>query len=278
MKELGGPGAALVIVEGNQIVQLEAFGVADASGRPVTSQSPFFTGSTGKSFTALAIMQLVEAGKIKLDEPVQMYLPFRVADVEAPQMITVRQLLNQTSGLPQSIRQTQLASTEVSDAAIENNVRALSNVELIAAPGERYEFSNVNYTTLGMIVQAVSGQSYATYIEEHFFQPLAMQTSFTSKTEAQQHGLAVGYQKWFGVPVALPNLPFARGSLPAGQLSMSIEDFGHYLIVQLNDGNYQGVSGLSPAGFAALRHPDARLNQFLWAGLGSAAFSRCGSH
>jgi CubicO group peptidase (beta-lactamase class C family) len=257
MKELGIPGAALVIVEGDQIVHLKAFGVADASGRPVTSLSPFFTGSTGKSFTALAIMQLVEAGKIKLDEPVQTYLPwFRVADVEASQMITVRQLLNQTSGLPQSIGQTQLASTEVSDAAIENNVRALANVELIAAPGERYEYSNVNYTTLGMIVQAVSGQSYETYIEEHIFQPLAMQNSFTSKTEAQQHGLAVGYQKWFGVPVASPNLPFARGSLPAGQLNMSIEDFGHYLIAQLNDGNYQGVSLLSPAGIAALHHPD----------------------
>src|SRR5215208_7688185 len=104
MKELGIPGAALVIVEGDQIVHLKAFGVADASGRPVTPQSPFFTGSTGKSFTALAIMQLVEAGKIELDEPVQTYLPwFRVADVNASKTITVRQLLNQVSGLPHSI-------------------------------------------------------------------------------------------------------------------------------------------------------------------------------
>src|SRR6266545_5174594 len=66
MKELGIPGAALVIVQGDQIVHLKAFGVADASGRPVTPQTPFFTGSTGKSFTALAIMQLVEAGKVNL--------------------------------------------------------------------------------------------------------------------------------------------------------------------------------------------------------------------
>jgi CubicO group peptidase (beta-lactamase class C family) len=71
MKELGIPGTALVIVQGDQIVHLKAFGVADAEGRLVTPQTPFFTGSTGKSFTALAIMQLVEAGKIKLDAPVQ---------------------------------------------------------------------------------------------------------------------------------------------------------------------------------------------------------------
>lgn len=260
MKELDIPGAALVIVQGNQIVHLKAFGVADADGRPVTPQTPFFTGSTGKSFTALAIMQLVEAGKIKLDAPVQTYLPwFRVADPNASKMITVRQLLNQNSGLPNSIGQTQLANTDLSDSAIENNVRALANIELSAPPGKRYEYSNANYVTLGMIIQVVSGQSYETYIRENIFQPLDMQNSFTSKTEAQQDGLAVGYQKWFGIPVASPNLPFIRGSLPAGYLNMSAEDFGHYLIAQLNDGNYQDISVLSPEGIAQLHHPDVKM-------------------
>ena len=87
MEELDIPGAALVIVQGDQIVHLIGFGVADGSGRPVTPQTPFFTGSTGKSITALAIMQLVEAGKIKLDAPVHTYLPwFRVADVKSPKL------------------------------------------------------------------------------------------------------------------------------------------------------------------------------------------------
>jgi CubicO group peptidase (beta-lactamase class C family) len=261
MKELGIPGAALVIVQGDQIVHLKAFGVADASGHPVTPQTPFFTGSTGKSFTALAIMQLVEAGKIKLEAPVQTYLPwFRVADARASALITVRQLLNQTSGLPHAIGQTQLANTDLSDSAIENNVRALANVELSAPPGKRYEYSNANYVTLGMIIQAVTSQSYETYIKEHIFKPLDMQNSFTSKTEAQHDGLAVGYQKWFGIAVASPNLPFVRGSLPAGQLNMSIEDFGHYLIAQLNNGSYQGESVLSPSGIATLHHPDVQMS------------------
>lgn len=260
MKELGIPGAALVIVQGDQIVHLKAFGVADGSGRAVTPQTPFFTGSTGKSITALAIMQLVGAGKIKLDAPVQTYLSwFRVADVKASEMITVRHLLNMNSGLPQSIGQQQIANVDLSDSAIENNVRALAKIELIAPPGQRYEYSNANYVALGMIVQAVSGQSYESYIKEYIFKPLEMQNSFTSKTEAQQDGLAAGYQKWFGIPVASPNLPFSRGSLPAGYLTMSIEDFGHYLIAQLNDGNYQGVSMLSPAGVAELHHPDIQM-------------------
>src|SRR6266545_4231299 len=208
MKELGIPGAALVIIQGDQIVHLKAFGEADASGRPVTPQTPFFTGSTGKSFTALAVMQLVEAGKIKLDAPVQTYLPwFRVADVKASEIITVRHLLNMDSGIPRSIGQEQIANVDLSDSAIENNVQALAKITLIASPGERYEYSNSNYVTLGMIIQAVTGQSYETYIAEHIFNPLDMQNSFTSKSEAQQDGLAVGYQKWFGIPVASPNLP-----------------------------------------------------------------------
>ena len=257
MKELRVPGAALVIIEGDHIVHLKAFGVADVSGRQVTSQTPFFTGSTGKSFTALAIMQLVEAGKLKLDEPVQTYLPwFQIADADASKMITVRHLLNHVSGLPNFIGQKQIANTDLSDSAIENNVRALAKIDLIAPPGEHYEYSNANYVTLGMIVQAVSGQSYETYITEHIFEPLDMQNSFTSKTEAQQYGLVIGYQKWFGLPVASPNLPFSRGSLPAGYLNMSIEDFGHYLIAQLNDGSYLDTSVLSPDGISTLHHPD----------------------
>lgn len=259
IKELSIPGAALVIVEGDQIVHLQGFGVADGSGRPVKQQIPFFTGSTGKSFTSLAIMQLVEAGKINLDAPVQTYLSwFRVADADASARITVRQLLNMNSGIPQSIGQEQIANFDLRDSAIENNVRALVNVDLIAQPGQRYEYSNANYVTLGMIIQAVSGQSYESYITEHIFKPLDMQNSFASKTEAEQAGLVVGYQKWFGIPVASPDLPFSRGSLPAGQLTMSIEDFGHYLIAQLNDGSYEGVSVLSPTGIAELHHPEVQ--------------------
>ena len=164
-----------------------------------------------------------------------------------------------TSGIPISIGQEQLAITDLSDSAIENNVRALAEVELIAPPGEQFEYSNANYVTLGMIIQAVTGQSYETYIKENVYQPLDMQNSFTSKTEAQQAGLAVGYQKWFGMPVASPNLPFSRGSLPAGQLILSAEDFGHYLIAQLNEGNYRGVSVLSPEGIADLHRPSVQM-------------------
>ena len=94
------PGLALGIVHGDQIMHLQSFGIADPTGRVVTVRTPFLIASMTKSFTALAIMQLVEAGRLDLDAPAQQYLPwFRVADASASAQITVRYLLNQTSGL-----------------------------------------------------------------------------------------------------------------------------------------------------------------------------------
>jgi len=75
MRDLRIPGLALGIVQGDQIVHLKGFGVADPSGRAVTPQTPFHIASISKSFTALAVMQLVEAGKLDLDAPVQRYRP-----------------------------------------------------------------------------------------------------------------------------------------------------------------------------------------------------------
>ncbi len=99
MKTYKIPGIALGIVNDDSIVYLKGYGIADDNGRIVTPQTPFLLASVTKSFTALGIMQLVEEGKIDLDAPVQKYLPwFRVADVKASSKITVRHLLNQTSG------------------------------------------------------------------------------------------------------------------------------------------------------------------------------------
>ena len=110
------PGLALGIVHGDQIVHLQGFGIADPSGRPVTPQTPFIIGSTTKSMTAVAMMQLVEAGKVELDAPVQRYLPwFRVADAEASARITIRHLLNHTSGLPTTPNGEFVTSADTSD-------------------------------------------------------------------------------------------------------------------------------------------------------------------
>jgi len=258
MRRLKIPGVSLAIVEGDKIVRLRGFGRARPDGEAPTPQTPFFIGSLTKSFTALAVMQLVEAGKIDLDAPVQRYLPwFRVADPQASAQMTVRHLLNQTSGLPTSSGEIQLADFDNSPGATERQARALSTLVLARPVGSAFEYSNSNYNLLGLIIEAAGGELYADYVQKHIFTPLDMSHSYTSPTIAKQNGLAVGHQYWFAVPFARPNLPIPHGSLPSGQLISSAEDMARYLIALLNGGRYGDAQILSGAGIAELHRGEA---------------------
>jgi CubicO group peptidase (beta-lactamase class C family) len=253
MRRLNIPGIALAIVEGDQIVHLRGFGHACPGGAAPTPQTPFVLGSTTKSFTALAVMQLVEAGKIDLDAPVQRYLPwFRVADPQASAHMTVRHLLQQTSGLPGLLGMSLLADFDNSPSAAECQARALSTLVLSHPVGAAFEYSNLNYNLLGLIVEAASDESYSDYIQHHIFTPLGMRHSYTSQTLAKQNGLALGHRYWFAFPCAVHNLPIPRGSLPSGQLISSAEDMAHYLIAHLNAGRYGGAHILSGEGIDEL--------------------------
>jgi CubicO group peptidase (beta-lactamase class C family) len=249
------PGLAIGIVQSDRIVHLAGFGQADPSGRPVTSQTPFLTASLNKSFTALAVMQLVEAGMVDLDAPVQRYIPwFRVADPDASARLTLRHLLNQTSGFPSFPASAGMVGGDMGEQAIERGVRALADVSLSRPVGSAYEYSNFNYFTLGMLVQAVSGQPYEEYLQQHVLGPLRMQRSYTSQADARPHGLATGYRFWFGVPMPA-DLTFSRKFAPSGGLISTTEDLAQYLVAQLNGGQYQGASVLSAAGIAEQHRP-----------------------
>ncbi len=252
------PGLAVAIVGANGTVYLAGFGVADDTGRPVASNTPFILGSTSKSFTALATIQLVEAGKLELDAPVQRYLPwFAVADARASAEITVRMLLNQTSGLSTAAGRRTLTDFSRGDDALENRVRGLRSVALTAPVGATYQYGNCNYQILGLLIQQVSGRSYAAYMAEHVFSPLAMTRSYTSKDAALEDGLAMGHRTWFGRPVAFDET-VPRASVPQGFIISTAQDMAHYLIAQLNGGVYGRSNVLSADGIALMHNGAAR--------------------
>jgi CubicO group peptidase (beta-lactamase class C family) len=255
MGELHIPGLAYGIVHDDKIVHLESFGEADPSGRAVTPQTPFILASVSKSFTALAIMQLSEEGKVDLDAPVQRYIPwFHVADKAASHQITVRNLLNHTSGLPEDTSFGPMRSNDMSYDALEERVRTLSDVQLNQPVGGAFEYTDANYDVLGLIVERVAGQSYESHVQEHIFAPLDMNHSFTNQTAAQRHGLATGHRSWFSFPMRF-DAPYSRGATPSSYLISSTQDMTHYLIAQLNAGRYADTSVLSPAGVAAMHRP-----------------------
>jgi len=259
IRRLNIPGASLAIVEGDRIVYQKGYGRARPEGETPTPQTPFLIGSLTKSFTALAVMQLVEAGKVELDAPVQRYLHwFRVADPQSSAQITVRHLLNQTSGLSTSSGWIPLSNFDDSADATERQARALSTAELSHPVGTAFAYSNSNYNLLGLIIEAASGESYAEYIQNHVFTPLEMSHSTTAKTIAKENGLAAakpaaGHRYWFWFPVAAPDLPIPQGSLPSGQLISSSEDMARYMIALLNGGRYGDTQILSEAGIAELQ-------------------------
>ncbi|MEK3914344.1 serine hydrolase domain-containing protein [Paenibacillus sp. FSL H7-0331] len=245
-------GAALGIVKGNQTLYLKGYGYSGVDHSPVTSQTPFVLGSTSKSFTALAIMQLVEEGKIDLEAPVQRYLPwFRLADEEVSKNILVKHLLNQTSGL--STYDGRLGITN-GHKSIEEHLRDLKHTPLTEPVGQVFQYSNLNYNILGGIVQTVSGEAYPQYVDNHIFKPLDMQHSYASAVEAEQDGLATGYQSIFGWMVPTKQLQH-EGTVASGYLISSAEDMSNYLIAQINQGYFKNQTLLSKEGVNHMHQP-----------------------
>jgi len=246
------PGLALGVVRGDQVVYLKGYGITGPDGRAVTPQTPFIIGSSSKSFTALAVMQLVEAGKIDLDAPVTRYLPwFRTADLTASNQITVRNLLNQDSGMGVYAGRQGMADNDQSSSALEQGVRQLTGLQLSHPVGKAFEYSNVNYSMLGLIVQTVSGISYEEYVQSEIFAPLQMSRTSAAITDPAAKDMASGYRYWFFWPVTF-DAPYPRRLTPAGFLISTAEDMSHYLIAQLNGGAFSMQQVLSPSGMDAL--------------------------
>jgi CubicO group peptidase (beta-lactamase class C family) len=261
MDENNIPGVALALVHGDRIVHLRGFGEAAQDGRPVTARTPFVLGSVSKSITAVAIMQLVEAGRVALDAPVTQYLPwFQLSDAHASRHITVRQLLAHTSGIPADAGLSGASLSALRTTTIEQLVRGFRRIALDRPVGSSFEYSDANYIVVSLIVQVVSGEPFDEYLQRHIFAPLQMQQSFTSEQAARRHGLAQGFTSWFGIPWPIEE-PYIPVNLAAGYTISSAEDMAHLLIAELNGGRYGRVSVLSPAGIAAMHAPsDPRIN------------------
>jgi CubicO group peptidase (beta-lactamase class C family) len=248
MSKHGLPGVALAVIEDGAIVYLKGYGV-DGDGRPMTPQTPFFIGSQSKSFTALAIAQLAEQGKLDLDAPVQTYIPwFRVADEAASRQITINHLLHHTSGLSDSGFDIILPE----NASLEQAVSHLAQARLTAPVGAKHQYFNLGYSVLAYIIELTSSQPYAEYIQAHILGPLGMENS--SADPAAAASMPAGYTRLFGFPIPTRE-PVPVYGIPAGWIISTAEDMARYAIAFENDG-------------AGLVSP-AMLERILTPGLGS---------
>ncbi len=165
------PGVSLAVLRGGKITILKSYGWANVEHRvPVKPETVFQSGSIGKQFTAAAVMMLVEEGRIALDDQITEYFPDAP---EAWKNITVRHLLNHTSGLGDYPPEIDLRRDYTEDEYL----AAIKKAPLAFEPGTRWDYSNAGYFTLGFLIRKVTGQFYGDFLRERIFKPLDMRTA-----------------------------------------------------------------------------------------------------
>jgi CubicO group peptidase (beta-lactamase class C family) len=214
------PGVAVGVVQDGRIVFTQGYGVAN-DGKKMTERTPVVIGSTSKSITATAIVQLAAAGKIDLDASVGRYLPwYKPRDARAL-AITLRQLLIDTSGVPT------WAGWSVLGGGGHANVRKLTNgLRLSKEPGRAFQYSNANYILLGQVIEAVNLEPYDSYLKHAIVDPLGL-TNTAAREVARNAN-----RFWFGQ--SLPShLPYLEAGAPAGAVMSSARDLARYLVAHL---------------------------------------------
>ncbi|HHK5550798.1 penicillin-binding protein [Bacillus anthracis] len=230
IKEQNIPGVAVAIVHNKDVFFTKTIGITGESEKKVTSKTPFAIGSISKSLTALAIVKLIEDKKIKLEDPVQRYLPwFKLKDSQISSTITIQHLLTHTSGI--STYEGLLLSDKQSKSstALKENVMKLSNVKVTAPPSEKYQYSNANYMVLGALIEEVTNDTYSSYMEKHVFRLLNMNGAAASKETAYEKGYLTGYQSWFGIP-RKSVVSYDNAGAPYGYITANLEDMIQFIM------------------------------------------------
>ena len=183
------PGVAVAIIRGDEVIAAKGYGEANVEHHvPVTRETVFQSGSVGKMFTAVAVMQQVEAGKLSLDDPIVKYFP-GAPDSWRP--ITVRHLLTHTSGIPDYTPQD---IDDRRDYSEDELAKLAYRLALEFTPGSRWNYSNTGYVLLGILVRKVSGRFYGDLLKETIFAPLAMNTARNINEEDIVPNRAAGYR------------------------------------------------------------------------------------
>ncbi|MBD1381762.1 serine hydrolase domain-containing protein [Metabacillus arenae] len=230
------PGASIAIVHENKIFYSNGWGVT-GEGEKVTTKTPFLLGSISKSLTGLAIMKLIEEDTVNLEDPVQKYIPwFTLKDQQAAAQITIKHLLSHTSGISTYSGLLKADQGSKNLNAIKNNVKSLSNVDLTALPGAKYQYSDANYIILGALIEEVTNQTFSDYMKQQIFLPLGMTNTGADKKTAYKKGYHAGYQSWLGIP-RKSKVPYDNGGAPYGYIAASAKDMVQYIKLLNQRGN-----------------------------------------
>lgn len=253
MKATGTPGLAYAVVDANGPVHQRTWG-EDGNGAPVTADTPFLWGSVAKPVTASAVMTLVQDGRLGLDDRVVDHLPdFRFGGPAHASRVTVRHLLNQTSGLPEA------ATFKVADCLGSDcprpsgRVGALDDVRPLGPPGTKYAYTSANYLLLAAVVESVTGRPYAEHLRRSVLEPAGMKHAIADAASARARHLPPGHQYLWGRPAAVADGTDDHGAA-YGYLGGDLNDLAAFAALQIRSGRTaDGNAVLTPGSVRQMR-------------------------
>lgn len=250
------PGLAVSVVKDSQPWFELGLGLQQFVNKPpVTPDTLFHCASISKLFTATAVLQLTEKSLIHLDDPLVKHVPwFHLAD-DRFEAITIRQLLTHTSGLS-DITDYGWDQPEYDAGALERYVRSLSSQTLLAAPGERFAYSNIGYEVLGALIAVVSGMTFEDYVRKHILLPLGMEHSTHLKAEIPEGAFAEPHLR--GLNTELSTLyPYHRAHAPSSTLHSSAHEMNLWMSSHLQGTGETASAILQPETIAQMWEPQA---------------------
>jgi CubicO group peptidase (beta-lactamase class C family) len=256
MKENPVMGLSVAVVKNNKFIYTHSFGLKDAeTNAPLTNDNIFRIASISKSFSATAVMQLVEANKLKLDQDVSELVGFKVRNPKFPEtVITLRLMLSHLSSINDS--QGYFSLDSINPAKSANWENCYNNYE----PGKKYMYCNLNFNMIGTIIEKVSGERFDAYIQNHILKPLQLYGGYyVNELDKSKFATIYEYQPDAAKFVVSPNAYAPRTTevaayqmgystpifSPTGGMKISAKDLATYMMMHANYGKYNGVRIIS---------------------------------
>ena len=221
------PAISIALVDHQTTVWAKGFGFTDAEKKsPATADTVYRVGSVSKLFTDLAVMRLVEQGKLKLDEPITNYLPNFAPKNPSGKPITLRQLMAHHSGL---CREPPVGNYfDPVNMSLEKMVASLNDTELVYAPQTKLKYSNAGVATVGYVLEKTQGEPFAKYLKQAVLEPMGMRHSGFEPTHELKKDLAAGIM-WTPHGREFPAPTFELGMSPAGSMYSTVNDLAIFL-------------------------------------------------
>jgi CubicO group peptidase (beta-lactamase class C family) len=255
MESVHAPGLSIALVRDGEVMYAEGFGARNVERNlPATPNTLYGIGSCTKSFTALAVMQLVEEGKLDLSDPVGKHLPFELGFEDDP--VTLHHLLSMSSGIPSlgmagiliermtGVGESWVPMTDMDDFLLFVNG---AREEVAARPAQRYFYLNTGFTLLGEVVERVSGTPYEDYVAERILRPLGMgRSTFEKEAFEKDPDAMTAYRKEKDGSLTPTVHPFHRLIYGPGGLLSPVSELTNYLIMNMEGGAYEGERLVDP--------------------------------